>query len=281
MLLEHEVVLLHVELAHVLGQAGRGRLHARELVGRLRAVAERQLGLGVEFAGLLHHLQQVRDRDLAQHVAGPLGVAHVALDQPAVGPADLGQHLAGGEVDDLVGLEALVRLAPAQDGDVDHGESPSECGCGISIANADRNRRSLQFRNLRRLATRAQGRRRQSDWPFQFERRSIHPDRRRRRDLVERPHAADAVPRVLRRTAASRSPSSRSAKRGTKNSFVSVVSSTRPVWPTGDQLVVVLEVDDLGDGPRLRGVVGDLVVVSRPSASRPRPGPSACCRRSA
>ena len=57
MLCEHEVVLLHVELAHVLGQAGGGRLHAHELVGRLRAVAQRQLGLGVEIAGLLHHLQ--------------------------------------------------------------------------------------------------------------------------------------------------------------------------------------------------------------------------------
>src|SRR5262249_49205952 len=34
----------------------------------------------------------------------------------------------------------------------------------------------------------------------------------------------------------SRSPSSRSAKRGTKNSFVSVVSNTRPVPPTGTTL---------------------------------------------
>ena len=64
--------------------------------------------------------EQLLDGDLAQHVAGPLGVAHVALDQAAVGPADLGEHLAGGEVDDLVDLEALVRLAPAEDGDVDH-----------------------------------------------------------------------------------------------------------------------------------------------------------------
>ena len=46
-------------------------------------------------------------------------------------------------------------------------------------------------------------------------------------------------------------------------------------------LVVVLEVHHLGHRPRLRGVVGDLVVRPRPSASRTRPGPSACCRRSA
>ena len=42
----------------------------------------------------------------------------------AVGPADLGEHLAGGEVDDLVDLQALVRLAPAQDGNVDHRRGP-------------------------------------------------------------------------------------------------------------------------------------------------------------
>ena len=39
---EHERVLRHVRLAHVLGQAGAGRLLMDELVGRLRAVAHRQ-----------------------------------------------------------------------------------------------------------------------------------------------------------------------------------------------------------------------------------------------
>jgi len=117
---QHEVVLLHVELAHVLGQAGGGRLHPGELVGRLGPVAQRQLGLGVQLAGLLHHLEQVADGDLAENVAGPLGVAHVALDQGRVGPPDLSQHLAGGEVDDLVRLQALVRLAPTEHGDADH-----------------------------------------------------------------------------------------------------------------------------------------------------------------
>ena len=37
-------------------------------------------------AGLLDHLEQVRDGDLAQHVAGALGVAHVALDEAARWP---------------------------------------------------------------------------------------------------------------------------------------------------------------------------------------------------
>ena len=54
-------------------------------------------------------------------VAGPLGVAHVALDNAAVGPADLGQHFAGGEMDDLVDFQALVGFAPTEDGDVQHG----------------------------------------------------------------------------------------------------------------------------------------------------------------
>ena len=71
----------------------------------------------------------------------------------------------------------------------------------------------------------------------------------------------------------SRSPSSRSANRGTKNSFVNVVNSTRPVWPYSTELVVILEIDHLRDRPRLRGIVSDLVAVGRPSACRPSPGP--------
>ena len=70
------------------------------------------------------HLQQVADGDLAEHVAGALGVAHVALDQAGVGPADLGQRLAGGEVDDLVDLQALVRFAPAGDRECATSASP-------------------------------------------------------------------------------------------------------------------------------------------------------------
>ena len=103
------------------GKPGGRRLHAHELIGRLRAVAQRQLGLGVQVGRLLHHVEQVLDGDLAQHVAGPLGEAHVALDQAAVGPADLGQHFAGVEVDDLVEVQALVGLAPTGHGNVQHG----------------------------------------------------------------------------------------------------------------------------------------------------------------
>ena len=106
------------------GEAGGGRLHAGELIGRLRAVAEGQFGGGIKVAGLLHHLHQVGDGNLAEHVAGALGEAHVAFDQCRVGPADLGEDFAGDEVNDLVGLEALVRFAPTEHGDVKHGWVP-------------------------------------------------------------------------------------------------------------------------------------------------------------
>jgi hypothetical protein len=117
---EDELVLLHVEPAHVLGQAGGRRLHAREVVGRLRAVAQRQVGLGVQFARLLHDAEQVLDGDVAEHVTGPAREAHVALDEPAIGPADLGEHFTGVEMDDLVEVETVVRFAPAGNRDVQH-----------------------------------------------------------------------------------------------------------------------------------------------------------------
>ena len=48
-----------------------------------------------------------------------------------------------------------------------------------------------------------------------------------------------------------------------KNSFVSVVSFTRPGLAVRHDLVHVVEVDDLDDRARLRRVVGDLVAVVR------------------
>src|SRR5262249_16484832 len=99
-------------------------LHASELIGRLGAVAQGQLGLGVEFAGLFDLLHEVLDGDLAEDVAGALGVAHVLAEHGGHGAAPLGDGLAGVEVDDLVRLAALVGLAPAEDGDVDHERTP-------------------------------------------------------------------------------------------------------------------------------------------------------------
>ena len=58
----------------------------------------------------------------------------------------------------------------------------------------------------------------------------VHSHRSRRREPAERAYAAHPVHGYCSH-GGSRSPSSRSWKRGTKNSFVSVVSITRPVSP--------------------------------------------------
>ena len=100
--------------AQALGQPGARRLRAHELVRRLRAVAHRQLGVGVELAGLRHARDEIVDRDPPQRIARRLRLAHVALDHAAVGAADLGDGLAGREVDDLVHVHARIRLAPTE-----------------------------------------------------------------------------------------------------------------------------------------------------------------------
>src|SRR5262249_41259157 len=163
---------------------GGGRLHAHELLGRLGAVSQGQLGLGVEVGRLLHHLQQLARGDVAQDLAGPAGVAHVALDEAGVGPADLGAHLGADEVDDLVHVEALVGLAPAEDGDVDHQCSLFQYTPTVVCAATSRNGLTPLTPSQGYLAY-----------------------------------------------GGSRSPSSRSGKRGMKNSLVSVVNSTRPGLP--------------------------------------------------
>ena len=48
-------------------------------------------------------------------------VTHVALQQSAVGLADLGDRLTGEEVFDLVDFQRLVRLTPTQDRNIEHG----------------------------------------------------------------------------------------------------------------------------------------------------------------
>ena len=99
---QDEKILLHVGLAHVLGQAGGGRLLAGELVGRLLAVADRQGAVKIQLAGFFDPLDQFFAVNFAQGLAGDAGLAHVALQQPAVGLADFGDRLAGHEVDDRV-----------------------------------------------------------------------------------------------------------------------------------------------------------------------------------
>ena len=116
------------------GQSGRGRLHADKLIGRLRAVAERQLRLRVQIGRFLNHLKQIGDGKAAQQFAGAVRMAHVALDESRIGAADLGQRFAAGEVDHLVHVQALVRLAPTKNGDVNHGWFPWD----VRVANSSR-----------------------------------------------------------------------------------------------------------------------------------------------
>ena len=123
---EDEEILLHVRPAHVLGQAGRGRLHVGELVGRLRAITQGERGVQVQLAGFLDSLDQLVAGDGAQGLAGLRRFAHVALQQAGIGLAHFSDRLAGHEVDDFVDFQRLVGLAPAQDRNVQHGRSSVE-----------------------------------------------------------------------------------------------------------------------------------------------------------
>jgi len=95
-------------------------LRVDELVGRLRAVADRQRRIQVEIAGTARAIDQVVDRQAAQHVSGALGVAGVALDQSTVGAADARDRLAGRKMHDRVDVHARVGLAPADDRNIQH-----------------------------------------------------------------------------------------------------------------------------------------------------------------
>ena len=117
---EHEMVFRHVGRAHVFGQTGRGGLLAREIGRRLLAVPHGQGGVAIEVGRLLHQLDQVAARDFAEHVAGALRFFHVPGEQTGISLAHLGECFTCDEVDDLVEFEALVRLAPAKDGNFDH-----------------------------------------------------------------------------------------------------------------------------------------------------------------
>ena len=75
---EDEGNLIHVLLAHVLGQSGGSRLLSYEVIARLRTLTHGKLAGHEDLAGPLHHLDQLGTRDFAQSVAGSLGAAHIA-----------------------------------------------------------------------------------------------------------------------------------------------------------------------------------------------------------
>ena len=120
MFVKNEVILLHVALGHVDRQAGTGRLGDREILRALAAVTHGERAFQVQVGRFLEPIDQIFARELPQGVAGLLGFAHVALHEPAVGLIDLRQRLAGDEVHDFIAVHGLVRLAPTQNGKMNH-----------------------------------------------------------------------------------------------------------------------------------------------------------------
>ena len=112
---QHEVVLLHVGLAHMLREPRRGRLLPGKIIRGLHAISHRQRAIEIKIGGLLHHLDQVARRDFPQAFTRSLGLAHVPGEESRIGLADLGNRLTSDEVKDLFLFEALVGSAPAQD----------------------------------------------------------------------------------------------------------------------------------------------------------------------
>ena len=110
---EHEHVLLHVRAAQALGQAGRPGLRAHEFVGALRTVAHRQFGVRIQLAGSSGTRDQFGDGNLAERFARPRGLAHVALDQAAVGTAHLRNRLARREMCNRVDIHAGSTAVPS------------------------------------------------------------------------------------------------------------------------------------------------------------------------
>ena len=117
---EHEMVLGHVELAHVLRQARGGGLLPREIVRGLFAIAQRQGGIEIQVARLLRHLNEVWNGNFPQRVASALGFLHILGEQTGIGLADLGELFTRTEMDDLIHFQAFVRLAPTENRYLDH-----------------------------------------------------------------------------------------------------------------------------------------------------------------
>src|SRR5262249_37596648 len=107
---EDEFVLLHVRPRHSLRQTGGCRPGPPDPPGGLWAAAHRERGSLVAPARRADATDQLFEGDVAGDVPRALSLACVARDEPAVGPAHSRDRLAGGEVNDLVDLEARVGL---------------------------------------------------------------------------------------------------------------------------------------------------------------------------
>ena len=121
---EHAGQLLHVHPAQMLWQPGRRRLLSDEPIRRLRRIPDRQIGRHEQLAGTLDHPDELGTRNLAEHIARPLGFPHVTRYQAGIRLTHLRHRLARGEVGDRGHVEAAVRLAPPQHREMNHVSRP-------------------------------------------------------------------------------------------------------------------------------------------------------------
>ncbi len=93
----------------------------------LRGVAAGEFVVHEQLGGLRRHGHEVFHGDRAQRVAHRLlrlG-GHVAPDEAGIGEAHFGHRFAGAVVRNLRGIEAHVRLAFSEKGQMDHQYTPS------------------------------------------------------------------------------------------------------------------------------------------------------------
>ena len=98
---------------------------SRQPPAKSPALAEGQRSLHEETRGLRTAVEEARDGDLAERLPGVADLAEVAADHGGGGLPDGGDGPAGAEVGDLLRIEAVIHLTPAEDRDVGerHGDN--------------------------------------------------------------------------------------------------------------------------------------------------------------
>ena len=110
---KHETILLHIRAAHVLWQSSGCRLMRHKLVGRLRAISNRQNFVFKQISGLAYFGDQVLTGKLLEDLASFACFTHVTRQQTTVGRADFCDRLAGVEVNNFGCLKRFVWFTPS------------------------------------------------------------------------------------------------------------------------------------------------------------------------
>jgi hypothetical protein len=119
---QHEMILLHVGLAHVFRQTGTGGLLAGEIVGRLFSITHMESSVQIQVGRLFHHVDQLGNRNGRKDFPGSMREPHVTAEQASVGLAHFGKRLASDEMRDGVLFEARIWLAPTQYRKIQHAQ---------------------------------------------------------------------------------------------------------------------------------------------------------------